>query len=148
MKTYYVKPADIQRQWVLIDASGKTLGRLATELARVLRGKHKAFFAPHMDCGDAVVVINSDKIQLTGNKLVKKSYYRYSGYIGGMTETKAGFMLEKTPERLIEIAVQGMMPKNKVGRQQLKRLRVYAGGEHPHASQPFIGLPSRLVGVE
>jgi large subunit ribosomal protein L13 len=147
MKTYYVKPADVQREWVLVDASGKTLGRLATELARILRGKHKAFFAPHMDCGDSVIVINSEKIVLTGNKATGKSYFKHTGYIGGIKEIKAGALLERKPERLVETAVKGMMPKNKVGRQQMKRLRIYAGGQHPHTAQKMIEMAPRLAGA-
>lgn len=135
MKTYSAKPSDIVREWYVVDAEGKTLGRLATGIAQILRGKHKPIFTPSMDTGDFVVVINADKVAVTGNKLASKRYYRYSGYPGGLTETTLETMLATHPERVIEHAVQGMLPKNKLGRQMIKKLKIYAGESHPHAAQ-------------
>jgi large subunit ribosomal protein L13 len=135
MKTYSPKASEIQRDWLLVDASGKTLGRLATEVARRLRGKHKPTYTPHMDMGDYVVVVNARDIRVTGNKLNDKMYYRYSGYPGGMKSTSLTKMLQTKPERVIEIAVKGMLPKNPLGRAMYRKLRVYSGAEHDHAAQ-------------
>ena len=135
MKTYSVKAGEIERRWYVVDAQGKVLGRLATEVARVLRGKHKAIFTPHLDTGDHVIVINADKIELTGNKADQKTYFRHSGYMGGEKFIPYRQMLSKHPERVIELAVKGMLPKNALGRQMRSKLRVYAGAEHPHVAQ-------------
>lgn len=135
MKTYTPKASEIHRQWWLVDAEGKVLGRLASEIARVLRGKHKPTYAPHMDMGDYVVVVNADKVHLTGTKAEKKTYFRHSGFMGGERHIPFQEMLEKHPERVIELAVKGMMPKNNLGRLMRKKLRVYAGAEHPHEGQ-------------
>jgi large subunit ribosomal protein L13 len=135
MKTFMANAANVERKWYVVDAEGKTLGRLAAEVAKVLRGKHKPTFTPHVDTGDHVVVINADKIQLTGKKLVQKTYFRHSGYVGGTTFTTAGKMLADKPERVIELAVKGMLPKNRLGRQMYTKLKVYRGAEHPHAAQ-------------
>lgn len=135
MKSFVAKPADIERKWYVIDANGQTLGRLATQAAMILRGKHKPIYTPHVDCGDHVIVVNADKVVLTGKKLDQKKYYRYSGYIGGLKETSARDMLEKKPEKVVFEAIKGMMPKNTLGREMLKKLRVYAGAEHEHAAQ-------------
>jgi large subunit ribosomal protein L13 len=134
-RTFSPKPADIQRDWVVIDATDVVLGRLASHAAALLRGKHKATFAPHMDMGDFVIVINAEKIALTGQKLEKKLAYRHSGYPGGLTATTYVEMLEKHPTRAVEKAIRGMLPKNSLGRAQIKKLKVYAGAEHPHAAQ-------------
>jgi large subunit ribosomal protein L13 len=135
MATFSAKRKEIERAWFLVDAENKVLGRLAAKIAAVLRGKHKPVFTPHVDTGDFVIVINADKIHLTGTKLDNKMYYRHSGYPGGIKGVSAGEMLEKKPEAIIQHAVKGMLPKNKLGRQQLKKLKVYAGTEHPHESQ-------------
>ena len=135
MKSFVAKPADIERKWYVIDANGQTLGRLATQAAMILRGKHKPIYTPHVDCGDHVIVVNADKVVLTGKKLDQKKYYRYSGYIGGLKETSARDMLEKKPEKVVFEAIKGMMPKNTLGREMLKKLRVYAGADHEHAAQ-------------
>lgn len=135
MKTYSAKESDVKKDWYLIDAKGKILGRLASEVARRLRGKHKPIYTPHVDTGDFVVVINADKIRLTGKKLTDKIYYRHSGYPGGIKSIAAGKMLKEKPERLIHLAVRGMLPKNSLGRRMLKKLKVYRGEEHPHSSQ-------------
>ena len=135
MATFSAKKKDIERSWFLVDAENKVLGRLAAKIAAVLRGKHKPVFTPHVDTGDFVIVINADKIHLTGAKFDNKMYYRHSGYPGGIKGVSAGEMLDKKPEAIIEHAVKGMLPKNKLGRQQLKKLKVYAGTEHPHESQ-------------
>ena len=133
--TYMAKPNEVERKWYIIDAEGKVLGRLASEAARILRGKHKPQFTPHVDTGDFVIIINADKIQLTGKKLDNKKYYRHSGYPGGLKVTVAGEMLKNKPERMIEIAVKGMLPKNTLGRSQAKKLKIFAGSEHPHQAQ-------------
>lgn len=125
----------VERKWHLVDASGKVLGRLATRIALLLMGKRKSIYAPHLDVGDFVVVINAEKVKLTGNKLEKKIYYHHSGYPGGLKEKTAKELLEKHPERLIKLAVKRMLPKNKLGRKMLKRLKVYAGDKHPHIAQ-------------
>jgi large subunit ribosomal protein L13 len=135
MKTHTVTPDQITRRWLLVDADGQTLGRLASRVAQILRGKHKPIYTPHLDTGDHVVVVNADKVRLTGRKLDQKRYYRHSGYPGGLKETPVRKMLETHPERVIEYAVWGMLPKGKLGRQMYKKLKVYAGGEHPHAAQ-------------
>ena len=135
MKTYTAKPQDIRREWHLVDATDKTLGRLATEVARRLRGKHKPTFTPHMDTGDHIVVVNAEKVKVTGNKLNDKYYHWHTGYIGDLKSVNLGDLLEKHPERAIQYAVKGMMPKNPLGRAMLKKLHVYAGPEHPHAAQ-------------
>jgi large subunit ribosomal protein L13 len=134
-KTYVTKPEDIQRDWYVVDASGRTLGRLATEIARIVRGKHKPIYTPALDVGDFVVVINADKIHVTGAKLDQKIYYRHSGYPGGLTEVPLRRMLETHPTRVIEHAVRGMLPKNRLGRKMIKKLKVYAGSDHPHEAQ-------------
>lgn len=133
--TFMANPSNIERKWFVIDAEGKTLGRLAAEVAKILRGKHKPTYTPHMDTGDHVIVVNAEKIALTGKKLVQKTYFRHSGYPGGTTFTTAGKMLADKPERVIELAVKGMLPKNTLGRQMFRKLNVYAGPLHPHAAQ-------------
>ena len=135
MATFSAKKKEIERSWFLVDAENKVLGRLAAKIATVLRGKHKPVFTPHVDTGDFVIVINADKIHLTGSKLDNKMYYSHSGYPGGIKAVSAGEMLDKKPEAIIQHAVKGMLPKNKLGRQQLRKLKVYAGTEHPHESQ-------------
>lgn len=135
MKTFMANPANIQRKWYVVDAEGQTLGRLAVEVAKILRGKNKPIFTPHVDTGDHVIVVNADKIVLTGKKLEQKTYFRHSGYPGGTTFTPAGKMLADKPHRLIELAVKGMLPKNTLGRQMYRKLNVYAGPNHPHAAQ-------------
>jgi len=135
MKTFVAKEHEIQKNWHLIDASDKVLGRLATEIATILRGKNKPIFTPHMDAGDYVVVVNAERVVLTGNKLEKKAYYRHSGYVGGLKKTTAKEMLEKKPENLIKLAVKGMLPKTSLGRRQLTKLKVYTGPDHPHQAQ-------------
>jgi large subunit ribosomal protein L13 len=141
VRTYTPKPGDVERTWHIIDANDVVLGRLATHVATLLRGKHKATFAPHVDGGDFVIVINADKIALTGNKRETKLAYRHSGYPGGLRATTYAELLEKHPERAIEKAVRGMLPKNSLARAQLTKLKVYVGSEHPHAAQqpkPFV----------
>jgi large subunit ribosomal protein L13 len=133
--TYSPKPGDVQRQWHVIDASDVVLGRLATQTATLLRGKHKPVFAPHMDMGDFVIIVNAGKVALTGNKREQKVAYRHSGYPGGLRRIPFGELLQKRPDRAVEQAVRGMLPKNSLGRQMLKKLKVYAGPEHPHGAQ-------------
>mgnify|MGYP000913229986 CR=1 FL=1 len=135
MRTYSPKAGDVQREWYVIDATDVRLGRLAVQVANLLRGKHKAIFAPHVDTGDFVIVVNADKVSLSSNKKVTKLAYRHSGYPGGLTATPFGELLDKDARKAIEKAVWGMLPKNKLGRQMLKKLKVYAGPEHPHAAQ-------------
>ena len=135
MSTYMPKAGDITRNWYLIDAEGQTLGKVATKAADLLRGKHKPTFAPHMDCGDHVIIINADKIVLTGKKLEQKMYYHHTGYIGNMKQVKYSTLLQKKPEFVMTKAVKGMIPDTTIGRQALTRLRVYAGPEHNHAAQ-------------
>jgi len=135
VRTYSPKPGEIQRDWYVVDATDVVLGRLAAQIATLLRGKHKPTFAPHVDGGDFVVVINADKVALTGAKLEQKKAYRHSGYPGGLKATSYAELLEKNPERAVMKAVQGMLPKNRLGRAQLTKLKVYAGAEHPHAAQ-------------
>jgi large subunit ribosomal protein L13 len=135
MKTWTPKLGEVDRKWFVIDAKDKVLGRLAVESARILRGKHKPQFAPHMDTGDFVIIVNASKVRLTGRKLEQKTYYHHSGYQGGLKATKAGKMLKEKPDRLIRLAVRGMLPKNSLGRAQLNKLKVYAEETHPHAAQ-------------
>ncbi|MGL5006214.1 MAG: 50S ribosomal protein L13 [Plesiomonas sp.] len=135
MKTFVAKPETVKRDWYVVDANGKTLGRLATELARRLRGKHKAEYTPHVDTGDYIIVLNADKVAVTGNKRSDKVYYRHSGYIGGMKSATFEEMIAKHPERVIEIAVKGMLPKGPLGRAMFRKLKVYAGATHDHAAQ-------------
>ncbi|HWH33130.1 MAG TPA: 50S ribosomal protein L13 [Egibacteraceae bacterium] len=135
MRTYSPRPADIQPQWYVIDAQDMVLGRLATRVAHVLRGKHKPTFAPHMDMGDFVIVVNADKVRLTGTKGDKELKYRHSGYPGGLKSIPFARLLAERPERAVEQAVRGMLPKNTIGRAQLRKLKVYAGPEHPHTAQ-------------
>lgn len=133
--TYMAKPSEVERKWYIVDAEGQTLGRLASQVASIIRGKHKPQFTPHVDIGDFVVVINADKVVLTGNKLNQKIYYRHTGYVGGLVKTKAADMLEKKPIRMMERAVFGMLPKTRQGEKMKLRLKAYAGAEHPHTAQ-------------
>ncbi|MCP4204339.1 MAG: 50S ribosomal protein L13 [bacterium] len=134
-RTYSPKAGEVERRWYIVNAAGQTLGRISTEIARVLTGKHKPQYAPHIDTGDFVVVVNAEKTVLTGNKEQAKMYYRHSTHPGGLKEENAARLRERHPERLIEKSVKGMLPKNKMGRKQLKKLKVYAGPDHPHAAQ-------------
>ncbi|MCG8359966.1 MAG: 50S ribosomal protein L13 [Kiloniellales bacterium] len=136
MKTYSAKPAEVEKKWVLIDAEGVVLGRLASQVAKILRGKHKPTFTPHIDCGDNVIVVNAEKVHLTGNKRAAKTYYRHTGYPGGIKSTTASEVLDgRFPERVIVKAVERMVPRGPLGRQQMKNLRVYGGPDHPHEAQ-------------
>jgi large subunit ribosomal protein L13 len=135
MKTYAVKAGEIERSWFVIDAENKILGRIATEIARILRGKHKPIFTPHLDTGDYVIVVNADKVRLSGKKADQKTYFKHTGYMGGEKFIPFRKMLEEHPERVIELAVKGMLPKGALGRQMRGKLRVYAGAEHPHVGQ-------------
>jgi large subunit ribosomal protein L13 len=135
MRTFVATPATRERRWLLVDASGKTLGRLATQVADALRGKRKPEYTPHIDVGDFVVVVNAEKVRVTGNKREEKIYYRHSGYPGGLRSRTLGEMLARRPEEVIRLAVRGMLPKNRLGRAQLRKLKVYAGPEHPHEAQ-------------
>ncbi|MGB5933874.1 MAG: 50S ribosomal protein L13 [Anaerolineae bacterium] len=135
MKTYATKPEDIERRWYVVDAEGKILGRLASEVAKILRGKHKPYFAPHLDTGDYVIVINAAKIRVTGKKLKDKIYYRHSGYPGGLRSTTLAEMLRKRPTRVIRLAVRGMLPHNRLGRAMMRKLKIYEGESHPHQAQ-------------
>lgn len=135
MKTYSAKPDTIQREWLVVDAKGKALGRLASEVARRLRGKHKPIYTPHMDTGDYIVVINASKVRVTGNKKTDKMYYRHTGYIGNLKSINFEKLVKKSPELIIEKAVKGMMPKNPLGRAMFRKLKVYAGPEHKHTAQ-------------
>ncbi|MBP5310085.1 MAG: 50S ribosomal protein L13 [Lachnospiraceae bacterium] len=135
MKTFMASPATIDRKWYVVDAEGQTLGRLASEVAKVLRGKNKPIFTPHIDCGDYVIIINADKVAVTGKKLDQKIYYHHSDYVGGMKETTLREKMNKKPEEVVEMAVKGMLPKGPLGRQMYKKLFVYAGSEHKHAAQ-------------
>ncbi|HEV8243943.1 MAG TPA: 50S ribosomal protein L13 [Nitrospirales bacterium] len=134
-RTYSAKPADITRKWYVVDANGKTLGHLATQVAIVLRGKHKPIFTPHMDTGDHVIVVNAEKIHLTGNKVQTKIYYRHSGYPGGLKAETAKDVLARKPSEVVERAIKGMLPKNPLGKQMARKLNVYAGPTHPHQAQ-------------
>lgn len=141
MKTYSARPSDIDKKWILVDAEDVVLGRLAAQVAHILRGKHKPSYTPHMDCGDNVIVVNAQKVKLTGKKLADKTYYRHTGYPGGIKERTAGQILEgRHPERVVIKAVERMVPRGRLGRQQLKNLRVYAGSEHPHEAQNPVAL--------
>ena len=145
MKSYSAKPNEVQQDWLLVDAEGLTLGRLATQIALRLRGKHKPVFTPHVDTGDFIVVINAEKVKLTGKKIEDKKYYRHTGYPGGIRETNAAKMLATKPTDILTIAVKGMLPKNSLGRKMLSKLKVYAGSAHPHqAQQP---QPLELKGI-
>jgi len=135
MKTFSAKPAEVRRDWFLIDATDKTLGRMATEIARRLRGKHKPEYTPHVDTGDYIVVVNAEKVQVTGNKQKDKMYHRHTGYPGGLKSMSFEKMIQSHPERLIELTVKGMLPKNPLGRAMLKKLKVFAGPEHNHSAQ-------------
>ena len=140
MKTFNTKPSDIKREWYLVNAEGKTLGRLASGISRVLKGKHKTYYSPHLDCGDYVVIVNAEKIRVTGKKLDEKFYYRHSGYPGGMKKTVLRDQLDKHPDRVIKAAVWGMMPKGRLGRQIFKKLRVFGNNTHPHGAQKLKSL--------
>ena len=135
MRTISAKKETVRHEWLLVDAEGQTLGRMASGIANRLRGKHKAEFTPHVDTGDYVVVINADKIHVTGNKVRDKMYYRHSGYPGGLKEASLGEMMQKSPEDVVRLAVKGMMPKNQLSRAMLSKLKIYTGGEHPHSAQ-------------
>ncbi|MDH5544620.1 MAG: 50S ribosomal protein L13 [Gammaproteobacteria bacterium] len=135
MKTFSAKPETVTRDWYVVDATGKTLGRMASEIARRLRGKHKPEYTPHVDTGDYIVVINAEKVAVTGRKATDKIYYRHSGFPGGLKEASFEKLIDRAPERVIELAVKGMMPKNPLGRAMLRKLKVYAGSEHSHSAQ-------------
>jgi large subunit ribosomal protein L13 len=135
MKSYMARPLEVERRWYVVDAEGQTLGRLATEIARILRGKNKPQYTPHVDTGDFVVVVNAEKVVVTGKKAEQKVYRRHSGYPGGLKETSYEQMMERRPTEILRRAVKGMMPKNRLARQQLRKLKIYAGPEHPHAAQ-------------
>jgi len=135
VRTYSATPREIEREWLVVDAQGQTLGRLATRIASVLRGKHKPIYSPHLDCGDFVIVVNAEKVAVTGRKLDQKFYYRHSGYPGGLKEIDLRKQLQLHPERVVESAVRGMLPKNRLGRKLFKKLKVYAGPTHPHQAQ-------------
>lgn len=135
MKSYMASPATVERKWYVVDATGYTLGRLASEVAKVLRGKNKPIFTPHIDTGDFVIIVNADKIKVTGKKMDQKLYYRHSDYVGGFKSTTLREMMDKKPEQALKLAVKGMLPKGPLGRQMIKKLNVYAGPEHPHAAQ-------------
>jgi len=135
MKTTSAKNTDVVRKWHVVNADGMIVGRLATRIAMILRGKNKPIFTPHVDTGDFVIIVNADKVRFTGNKLEQKTYYRHTGYIGGIKQKTAGDIMKTTPERILMSAVRGMLPKNRLGRQQLKKLKVYRGAEHPHKAQ-------------
>jgi large subunit ribosomal protein L13 len=140
MKTFSAKPEDVRRDWYLVDATNKTLGRLSTEIARRLRGKHKPEYTPHVDTGDYIVVVNADKIRVTGNKMKDKMYHRYTGYIGNLKSMSLEKLMDEHPERVLEYAVKGMLPRNPLGRKMLSKLRVFAGPEHKHEAQQPIPL--------
>lgn len=140
MKTFSAKPEEVRRDWYVVDATNKTLGRLSTEIARRLRGKHKPEYTPHVDTGDYIVVVNAEKIRVTGNKLKDKMYHRYTGYVGNLKSMPLEKLLSETPERAIQYAVKGMMPRNPLGRQMLSKLRVFVGPEHNHEAQQPIPL--------
>ncbi len=143
--TYSAKASEIQKKWYIVDAEGKTLGRLATQIAYVLRGKHKPTFTPHMDMGDNVIVINADKVVLTSNKELTKLYHRHTGFFGGIKTQSAAEIRATNPERLLELAVKGMLPHNRLGSECYRHLKVYAGKEHPHAAQNPQALPERTI---
>lgn len=133
--TFMASPATIERKWYVVDAADKTLGRMASEVAKVLRGKNKPIFTPHMDTGDYVIIVNADKVKVTGRKMDQKIYYRHSGYVGGLKQTTLREMMAKKPERVVELAIKGMLPKGPLGKQMYRKLHVYAGAEHPHEAQ-------------
>lgn len=135
MTTISAKPSEVKRDWYLVDATNKTLGRLASEVAKRLRGKHKPIYTPHVDTGDCIIVVNAEKVRVTGNKMDSKIYHRYTGYVGGLKSISLGKMLASHPERVIETAVKGMLPKNSLGRAMFRKLKVYAGPKHKHAAQ-------------
>ena len=135
MRTFTAQTAKVERNWYVVDAEGQTLGRLASKIAPILKGKHKPIYTPHLDTGDFVIVINADKVRVTGRKLDQKFYHRHSGYPGGLTSISLRDQLSQHPERVLQAAVRGMLPKNKLGRQMIKKLKVYAGGAHPHEAQ-------------
>lgn len=135
MKTYVTKPADVEHSWYVVDAEGQTLGRVASKVAGILKGKHKPIYSPSVDAGDFVIVINAEKVVVTGRRLDQKEYHRHSGYPGGLTTVSLKTQLQQKPERVLESAVRGMLPKNALGRKMYKKLKVYAGGEHPHQAQ-------------
>jgi len=135
VRTFTAKAAEIERKWYVVDAEGQTLGRLAARIAPILKGKHKPIYTPHLDCGDFVIVINADKVRVTGRKLDQKFYYRHSGYPGGISSISLRDQLARHPERVIQAAIRGMLPKNKLGRRMIKKLKVYAGAAHPHQAQ-------------
>lgn len=140
MKTYVTKPGDVEHKWHVVDADGLTLGRLSSQIATILRGKHKPTFSPSVDCGDYVVVVNAEKVQVTGRRMDQKMYYHHSGYHGGLTETSLRDQLKKHPTRVIEAAVRGMLPHNRLGRKIIKKLKIYAGPTHPHEAQQPVPL--------
>jgi len=140
-RTYSAKPSDVTRTWFVVDAEGKTLGRLASAIAATLRGKNKAIYTPHVDTGDYVIVVNAEKIKVTGAKETDKFYYRHSGYPGGLKTAALKDLRAKHPERILENAIRGMLPRNTLGREQFKKLKIYVGGEHPHAAQSPVALP-------
>lgn len=142
--TYTAKPAEVTRSWFVVDATNKPLGRIASDIARILRGKHKPTYTPHVDTGDFVVVVNADKVALTGDKATDKFYYNFSGFTGGLRKRSAGDMLKHKPTYLIEKAVRGMLPKNSLGRQMARKLKLYAGTEHPHSAQQPQTLPTKF----
>ncbi len=135
MKTYMANSQTVERKWYVVDANNKPLGRVATEVARILKGKHKPTYTPHVDTGDHVIILNADKVALTGNKLQDKMYYRHSGHPGGLKSVSAGTLRAKNPERMLKLAVWGMIPHNRLGRKMIKKLRVYKGDQHPHQAQ-------------
>ena len=140
MKTFSAKPAEVRRDWYLVDATDKTLGRLATEIASRLRGKHKPEYTPHVDTGDYIVVVNAEKVRVTGNKRTDKMYHHHTGYIGSLKSISFDKLIDKAPERVLQLAVKGMLPKNSLGRQMIKKLRIYAGDVHEHQAQQPIPL--------
>ena len=135
MKSFMASPATIERKWYVVDATGNTLGRLSAEVAKILRGKHKPTFTPHMDCGDYVIIVNASKVKVTGRKLDQKIYYSHSDYVGGMKETTLREMMDKKPEKVVELAIKGMLPKGPLGRSMIQKLHVYAGPEHEQVAQ-------------
>jgi large subunit ribosomal protein L13 len=148
MKTYSLKAGEIEKAWHVVDADGETLGRLSTRVAALLMGKHKPTYSPHLDMGDFVIIVNADKVRLTGNKVEDKIYYRHTGYMGGLKETTLGEMLQRRPERVLELAVRGMLPRTKMGRHLLGHMKVYAGPQHPHEAQVNASLKrSRNAGT-
>lgn len=135
MRTFTAKTAEIEREWYVVDAEGQTLGRLASRIAPIIKGKHKPIYTPHLDCGDYVIIINADKVRVTGQKMEQKFYYRHSGYPGGIKSISLRDQLARYPERVLQSAIKGMLPKNKLGRRMIKKLKVYAGDSHPHEAQ-------------